>query len=51
MYVTIRWADQEQDEEEEFMVNNAVHVMQVLEPTEVLLDNQTDISIMHPKLL
>jgi hypothetical protein len=51
MYATIRWADQDQDEEEEFMVNNAVHVTQALRPTKVLLDNQVDISIIHPMLL
>jgi hypothetical protein len=50
MYVTIRLADKE-NEEEEFTVNNAVHVMQALEPTKVLLDNQADISIMHLMLL
>jgi hypothetical protein len=33
------------------VVNNAVHIMQALEPTKVLLDNQADISIMHPMLL
>ena len=51
MYVTIRWADQDQDKEEEFMVNNAVHVTQALRPTKVLLDNQADTSIIHPVLL
>jgi len=42
MYVTIRWADQSQDKEEEFTVNNAVYVTQALRPTKVLLDNQAD---------
>ncbi len=51
MYVTIRWADQSQDKEEEFTVNNAVYVAQELRPAEVLLDNQADISIIHPMLL
>jgi hypothetical protein len=35
----------------EFMVNNAVNITQVLLPTEVLLNNQADISIVHPMLL
>jgi hypothetical protein len=51
MYVTISWADQSQDKEEEFTVNNAVYVTQALRPTKVLLDNQADISIVHPMLL
>jgi hypothetical protein len=51
MYVTIRGADQSQDKEEEFTVNNAVYVAQELRPAEVLLDNQADISIIHPMLL
>ncbi len=33
------------------MINNAVHVTQGLKPTEVLLDNQANISIMHPMML
>lgn len=36
---------------EEFTVNNAVNIMQVLFPTKILLDNQADISIVHPSLL
>ena len=51
MYVTIRGADQSQDKEEEFTVNNAVYVAQELRPAKVLLDNQADISIIHPMLL
>jgi len=49
MYVTICWADQE--DEEELMVSNAVHVTQALRPAKVLFDNQADISIIHPMLL
>jgi hypothetical protein len=51
MYVTVRLAEEEDEEQQEFTANNAVHVTQTLEPTEVLLDNQADISIMHPMLL
>jgi hypothetical protein len=36
---------------EEDIINNAVDVMQGLLPTEVLLDNQANISIVHPMLL
>jgi len=50
IYVTIQWANEEQGKEK-FTVNNAVQVTQSLEPTKVLLDNQVDISIMHPMLL
>jgi hypothetical protein len=50
MYTMVRWVE-EKDETREYMVNNAVHVTQVLAPTEVLLDNQADISIIHPMLL
>ncbi len=32
-------------------MSNAVHVTQALRPTEVLFDNQADISIIHPMLL
>lgn len=35
----------------EFTVNNAVNVTQKLKATEILLDNQVDISIIHPVLL
>jgi hypothetical protein len=42
----VRWADKV-----ECMVNNAVNVMQALEPTKVLIGNQADISIMHSMLL
>jgi hypothetical protein len=50
MYTTVRWVE-EKDETREYTVNNAVHVTQVLKPTKVLLDNQADISIVHPMLL
>jgi hypothetical protein len=36
---------------QEYEVNSAVNVMQKLTDTEILLDNQADISIIHPKLL
>jgi hypothetical protein len=48
IYTTIRI---EEEEMEEHTVTNAVHVMQGLLPTEVLLDNQANISILHPMLL
>ena len=51
MYVTVRLAEEVDEEQQEFTVNNAVHVTQTLELTEVLLNNQADISIMHPMLL
>jgi hypothetical protein len=51
MYVTGRLAEEVNENEQESVVNNAVHIMQALEPTKVLLDNQADISIMHPMLL
>jgi hypothetical protein len=35
----------------EFVVNNAVKVTQALQFTKILLDNQADISIVHPALL
>jgi hypothetical protein len=38
-------------ESQEYVVNNAVNVTQQLRKTEVLLDNQADISIVHPMLL
>jgi len=41
----------EEEELEEHTVTNAVHVTQGLLPTEVLLDNQVNISILHPMLL
>jgi hypothetical protein len=50
MYTTTRW-EEDRHETREYTVNNAVHVTQVLAPTEVLLDNQADISIIHPMLL
>jgi hypothetical protein len=36
---------------EEYMVEKAVHVTRELKTTDVLLDNQADISIVHPSLL
>ena len=33
------------------MINNAAHITQGLKPTEVLLNNQANISIVHPMLL
>jgi hypothetical protein len=54
------WADAEtcifamiqiEDDLDEHVINNAVHVTQGLLPTEVLLDNQANISIVHPMLL
>jgi hypothetical protein len=45
MYTTVRCRM------EEYVINNAVNTMQKLEPTKVLLDNQADISILHPMLL
>ena len=36
---------------EEHVLNNAVHLTQGLLPTKVLLDNQANISIMHPRFL
>jgi hypothetical protein len=50
MNTTVRW-EEEMCETREYTVNNAVHVTQVLAPTKVLLDNQADISIIHPMLL
>jgi hypothetical protein len=41
----------EEEEMEEHMVTNAVHIMQGLLPMELLLDNQANISILHPMLL
>jgi hypothetical protein len=38
-------------ESQEYVVNNAVNVTQQLRKTEVLLNNQADISIVHPMLL
>jgi hypothetical protein len=59
-FINNTWADadmciftmmQAENDLEEHMINNAVHVTQGLLPTEVLLDNQANISIMHPMLL
>jgi hypothetical protein len=41
----------EEGEHEEHMINNTVHVTKGLKPTDVLLDNQANISIMHLMLL
>jgi hypothetical protein len=41
----------EEGKNEEHLINNAVHVTQGLKPTNVLLDNQANISIVHPMLL
>jgi hypothetical protein len=35
----------------EYTVSNVVNIMQKLRTTEILLDNQADISIVHPVLL
>jgi hypothetical protein len=51
MYMMVRLAEEVNEDQQEFVVNNPVHVTQALEPTKVLLDNQADISIMHPMLL
>jgi hypothetical protein len=51
MYMTVRLAEEVDEEQHEFTLNNAIYVTQTLEPTEVLLNNQADISIMHPMLL
>jgi len=51
MYVTVRLAEEEDEEQQEFTVNNAVHLTHTLEPTDVLLDNQADISIIQLMLL
>ncbi len=48
IYTTVRM---EEEELEEHTAMNAVHVTQGLFPTEVLLDNQANISILHPMLL
>jgi uncharacterized protein YdaU (DUF1376 family) len=54
------WADGEtsifvmiykEGEHEEHVINYAVHVTQGLKPTDMLLDNQANISIVHPMLL
>jgi hypothetical protein len=41
----------EAEEEKEYMVNNAVNATQGVLLTEILLNNQADISIVHPALL
>jgi hypothetical protein len=47
MYTTIT----EETEMEEHVVNNAVNENQEVALTEILLDNQANISIVHPALL
>jgi hypothetical protein len=47
MYTTVRL----EDEIEEYMVDMAVNATKGIELTQVLLDNQADISVMHPMLL
>jgi len=59
-FINTTWADNktsifvmiyEEGEHEEHVINIAVHVTQGLKLTEVLLDNQANISIVHPMLL
>jgi hypothetical protein len=54
----VTWLEQEEfcmscttSETMEYKVNNAVNMTQKLTCTEILLDNQADISIVHPQLL
>ena len=47
MYTTVRF----EDEIEEYVVDTAVNVTRGITLTQVLLDNQADISVMHPMLL
>jgi len=42
---------EQEPEIEEYMVEKAVHVTRQLKTTDVLLDNQADISVVHPSLL
>jgi hypothetical protein len=59
-FINNTWADaktciftmiQMENDLEEHVINNAAHVTQGFLPTEVLLDNQANISIVHPMLL
>jgi hypothetical protein len=59
-FINKTWADsdtcifamiQMEAELEEHVVNSTVHITQGLLPTKVLLDNQANISIVHPMLL
>ncbi len=59
-FINTTWADNEtsifatiyeEGEHEVNVLNNAVHITQGLKPTNVLLDNQANISIVHPMLL
>jgi len=59
-FINITWADadtcifamiQIENDLEEHVIDNAVHVSQGLLPTKVLLDNQANFSIVHPMLL
>jgi hypothetical protein len=45
------FAKRADSDEREYTVNNAVNQAAKLRPTEILLDNQADISIVHPQLL
>jgi hypothetical protein len=47
MYTTVRL----EDEIEEYVVDTAVNATKGIELTQVLLDNQADISVMHPIVL
>jgi len=47
MYTTVRL----KDEMEEYVVDTAVNATKGIQLTQVLLDNQADISVMHPMLL
>jgi hypothetical protein len=59
-FINNTWADNKKSffvtiykegEPEEHVINNTAHITQGLKPTEVLLDNQANISIVHPMLL
>jgi hypothetical protein len=50
-FTVVRLKDKVEETAVECMVNSAVNVTQGLLPTEVLLDNQANISIIHPMLL
>jgi hypothetical protein len=48
MYVMVRIKDEEM---KEYVVDKAVNVTKGISLTQVLLDNQADISVMHPMML
>jgi hypothetical protein len=48
MYTTVRFED---EEIKEYVVDTAVNATRGITLTQVLLDNQADISVMHPMLL